>query len=313
MYFMKLTQSYRIIYHNQEVSELKMRKMRVVTVINQKGGVGKTTTALYLAYALASRGKKVLAVDLESSRNMTMLLSDFKYKPKRTCLDAFIGLNLMSPDDERGCDISDAILTYKDLEEAGIVGKNGRRDGLRPNLDLLPGDLDLAESPWVGRFKDKDRNVIKDALELVNEDYDYCVIDTPPSLSIVTINAIVASDDIIIPSELEELSIEAIGQLMETIQASNPDVRIAGVLPTKCEMHKNSDKYGMMKIMEDVEALGLPLFKARIRYSSVVKQSRPLKRFLREYTPKSEVVSDYEYFVKEYMNGVKKLTKREET
>ena len=178
----------------------------VIALANQKGGVAKTTTTLNLGVALAERGQRVLAVDLDPQSNLTMSQGVDPDDLERSMFDVLV----------HKVPIDDVIL--------------------RREIDLAVSSIDLAGaelalSAMIGRER-----ALQKALLPVRGDYDYVLIDTPPSLGLLTINALTASDGVIVPVQCEYLSLRGLIQLENTMAMIrdnlNPDVRIRGILPT---------------------------------------------------------------------------------
>lgn len=269
---------------DHEMSDDKEKRMRVVSIINQKGGVGKTTTAVYLAYALAAAGKKVLALDLDASRNMSIEMRQGE-EPEYTCIDAFSG----------DCDTEDAIYN---------IGKN---------LDIMCGSKDLAAAPWTKRFQDGDMTVVRDELEQIADNYDFAVVDTPPTLGVLMTNALGASDDIVIPAETDMASVLGISDLktyIENVKDSvNPGLRIAGILVTRASMNTVMTRTGLEMLEQAAEALGTKVFNTKIHESTYVKEARYSSEFLRSYKKNCKATEDYDSFVAEYLKDLRRLMK----
>jgi chromosome partitioning protein len=179
---------------------------QVIALANQKGGVAKTTTTLNLGVALVERGKRVLCVDLDPQSNLTMSQGVDPDELDRTMFD---------------------VLVHKTPLEDVILERE---------IDLAPSSIDLAGaelalSSMIGRER-----ALQKALLPVRGRYDYVLIDTPPSLGLLTINALTAADGVIVPVQCEYLSLRGLIQLENTLtmirENLNPDVRIAGILPT---------------------------------------------------------------------------------
>jgi chromosome partitioning protein len=179
---------------------------QVIAFANQKGGVAKTTTTLNLGVALAERGKRVLAVDLDPQSNLTMSQGIDPEELDRTMFDVLVHKTPI-----------DQIIESREIDIAAS------------SIDLAGAELAL--SSMIGRER-----ALQKALLPVRESYDYLLIDTPPSLGLLTINALTAADGVIVPVQCEYLSLRGLIQLENTLsmirENLNPDVRIRGILPT---------------------------------------------------------------------------------
>jgi chromosome partitioning protein len=182
---------------------------RIISVANQKGGVGKTTTTVNTASAIAARGKKVLIVDIDPQGNSTLGL----------------GLDKESEDDN-----------VYNLLISEIAAKNVVKKTAYENLDIIPSNIDLtgAEVELVNEEERETR--LKKGLESIRKDYDYIFIDSPPSLGLLTLNSLVASDSVMIPMQCEFYALDGLGQLLSTIslvrESFNPGLTIEGVVIT---------------------------------------------------------------------------------
>lgn len=189
---------------------------RVIVIANQKGGVGKTTTAINLAASLAAAERRVLVVDADPQANLTSGLGRKSQEPRPTIYDVVI--------DQRPLD---EVLVPTDLEL----------------LTLAPSDRNLtgAEVELVPLMAREFR--LREALEGVRERFDYVFVDCPPSLGLLTVNALVAADTLLIPLQCEYFALEGISDLMSTMQraqrALNPTLRIEGVLLTMVDERTN--------------------------------------------------------------------------
>ncbi len=189
---------------------------RVISIANQKGGVGKTTTTINLAASLATHGKKILMLDLDPQGNATMGSGVDKY-----------GLDLSS---------YDVLLTDVPLAEAVVSSDKSGFDVLPSNADLTAAEVGLMNAP----MKEKRLSL---ALAPVRDRYDYILIDCPPSLNMLTLNALVASDGVIIPLQCEYYALEGLTSLLDTIrqiqQSRNADLEIEGILRTMHDPRNN--------------------------------------------------------------------------
>ncbi len=200
---------------------------RIYTMVNQKGGVGKTTTAINLGAYLARHGQKVLIVDLDPQANATSCLGVDKHTVKGGTYEALLGLS----------------------QAAGhLLNNPSLRISLLPSSQALAGaEVELVDQP--GReFR------LKKALEPLLDRYDYILIDCPPSLGLLTLNALVAAQDgVIIPVQCEYLALEGLGQLMQTLQRIRsslyPGLKVRGVVMTMYESraHLSTDVVGEVR------------------------------------------------------------------
>jgi chromosome partitioning protein len=182
---------------------------RVLAVVNQKGGVGKTTTSVNLAAALAQAGKRVLLVDLDPQGNATMGSGVDKRNVARTVYHVLVGL--------------------AELSSVRVRVERGGFDLLPANRDLAGAEIELVELQ--GR-----ETRLKAALERVAHEYDFILIDCPPSLSLLTVNALTAAQRVLIPMQCEYYALEGLSDLVGTIKRVranlNPELEIAGLLRT---------------------------------------------------------------------------------
>lgn len=198
----------------------------IFSISNQKGGVGKTTTALNLATYLAEAGKSVLLIDLDPQANLTSGLGQSRTQEQEK-------------DNEKRKTIYDIILSQANIKEGVIKTR-------QKNLDLIPASIDLAgaEVELVGALSRE--TILQNALAEIKDNYDYIFIDCPPSLGILPINAFVASDLVLIPVQCEYFALEGLSQLMNTISLVknrlNQKLDIGGVILTMFDTRTNLSK-----------------------------------------------------------------------
>lgn len=215
-----------------------MSKVRIIAVANQKGGVGKTTTAINLSACLAEAGKKVLIIDADPQGNSTSGLGFEKNEIENTIYEILL--------DE--IKIQDAILnTCVD------------------NLQILPSNINLsgAEIELIGR--DKREYILSNAVDTIKNNYDFIIIDCPPSLNLITINALTSSDTILVPIQCEYFALEGLEQLLHTIglvkDRLNPSLEMEGVVFTMYDARTNLS----MEVVEEVKKdLGENIYKTII-------------------------------------------------
>ncbi|MCJ0586581.1 AAA family ATPase [Enterococcus cecorum] len=190
--------------------------VRIISVANQKGGVGKTTTTVNLGASLAYLGKKVLLVDIDAQGNATS------------------GVGIRKPDVKE--DIYDILVNEVDIKETILPTS-------RENLFIVPATLQLAGAEIELTSMMARESRLKLALDEIKVDYDYILIDCPPSLGHLTINAFTASDSILIPVQCEYYALEGLSQLLNTVRLVqkhfNPDLAIEGVLLTMFDARTN--------------------------------------------------------------------------
>ena len=189
---------------------------RIIAVANQKGGVGKTTTTVNLSACLAEKGKKILTVDIDPQGNTTRGLGIDKSKLEHTIYELLLGTS-----------------SIEDTLKVNVF----------ENLSLIPADVDLAGAEVELIGIEDSSFIMKRMMENLRDQYDYIIIDCPPSLSILTVNALAASDTVLVPIQCEFFALEGLSQLMHTIdliqKRLNPDLEIEGVVFTMYDARTN--------------------------------------------------------------------------
>ena len=244
----------------------------IITVTNQKGGVGKTTTTSSLAVILKHKGYKVLAVDMDPQGNMSF------------CLGADTVMNATIYDVLRG-----------EIRPQFAIQHTNTVDVIPSNILLSGIELEFTN---MGR-----EYLLKSALNSIQQFYDYILIDTPPALSILTVNALVASTHVIIPMISDIFSIQGIVQLVESIgkvrELCNPELVIGGVLMNKYNgriLLNKEVKGAAEKVFTDLE---IPMFKATIRNSIAIAEAQASQKDIVSYNPKNGIIRDYISLVSE--------------
>ncbi|MCP2519079.1 AAA family ATPase [Candidatus Aminicenantes bacterium AC-708-M15] len=252
-------------------------KNTVITIANQKGGVGKTTTAINISAALAFKGFKTLLVDVDPQANSTISYVLNPEKIEKSIYEA----------------LTDSNITLKDIILNTTV----------PGLHLIPSKISMAklESTLLGEIDSYYR--LKDKIEGLKKEYEYIIIDTPPTLGLITLNAMVAASYILIPIQPSYLSLEGTDDLLETIekvkQRANPDLKILGVLITLHDKRTVISKDVINKIKE---VFGPVVFKTIITRSVRLEESPAYKESIFTFAPNSSGAIQYKNLVEEIIS-----------
>lgn len=259
-----------IINSNIIKMNIDMKNPKIITFANHKGGVGKTTTTASVGSILASRGYKVLTIDTDAQSNLT------------------------------------ASLLNEETEESIYYALTGRNNQLpiikiTDNLDLVPSSLDLAMAELEMASAISREKVLSELIEPIKEQYDFILIDCPPSLSLLTLNAITVSNETIIPLVAEVLPFKGltmINNFIETIKKKlNPKVHLLGILITRWESSKLSQQ-----IEEGLRTqLGDIVFNTKIRKNIRVAEAPLMSKNIKDYAPKSNGAQDYISFTDELL------------
>ena len=247
----------------------------IITVTNQKGGIGKTTTAhaIGAGYSIFT-GSKTLLVDLDPQCNLTLATRASRSRP-----------------------LAD---TYGLL--TGRVSAGDITQGVKENLDIIPGSNQLSRIPQEMTETGKEYR-LREKLEPILASYDYIVIDTPPALSVLTINALTVANRVVIPAQADLFSLEAIKELADTIDVvrkyTNPALVTEGVLLTRYQYRSILTQELTQLIHDTAETLHTKLFRARIREAIAIKEAQAMHDDIFSYAPYSKVASDYRDFFRE--------------
>lgn len=273
-----------ILWNNEKKDDIIMKcpkerstKMgRIIAIANQKGGVGKTTTAINLSASLASLGKKVLAIDMDPQGNMSSGLGVDKNEVEKTVYDLIIG----------NIGIEECI--YEEVIE---------------NLDVLPSNIDLsaAEIELIG--VDNKEYILRNKVNKVKEKYDFIIIDCPPALSMLTINAMTTSDSVLVPIQCEYYALEGLSQLIHTIELVqerlNPELEIEGVVFTMYDARTNLS----LQVVENVkDNLNQNIYKTIIPRNVRLAEAPSYGMPINLYDPKSKGTESYLLLAEEVIN-----------
>ena len=240
---------------------------RIIAVANQKGGVGKTTTSINLAACLAEKGKKVLAVDMDPQGNLTSGLGVDKDSVEKSIYELIIG--------------------EVDIKE--VINKE-----VLENLDIIPTSVDLsaAEIELIG--VDDKEYILRNAIDQVKDQYDFVIIDCPPSLSMLTINAMTTADSVIVPIQCEYYALEGLSQLIHTVELVkdrlNSKLEIEGVVFTMYDARTNLSLQVVENVKDNLQQnIYKTIIPRNIRLAEAPSYGLPINK----YDPKSTGAESY--------------------
>ena len=189
---------------------------RIIAVANQKGGVGKTTTSINLSACIAAKGKKVLVIDIDPQGNTTSGYGIEKNELENTIYELILG----------DCSIEDCII--KDI---------------MPNISILPSNVNLAAAEIEMIGVEKKEFILRNEVDWIKDRYDFIIIDCPPSLSFLTVNAMTTADSVLVPIQCEYYALEGLSQLIHTVnlvkERLNPELEMEGVVFTMYDSRTN--------------------------------------------------------------------------
>ncbi|HEV2293722.1 MAG TPA: ParA family protein [Tepidisphaeraceae bacterium] len=266
--------------------------MRIIALMNQKGGVGKTTTTVNLGAALAEAGKRVCLIDLDPQAHLTI---------------------------NYGVDPSPDVISLYDV----LVDGRGFLEAVRKvdeNIAIVPGSIDLAAAEIelvsvIGR-----ETILKEKLESAQHDFDYILLDCPPSLGLLTINALAFATEVIIPMQAHFLALQGVAKLLETVQLvgrrMNPKLKVSGIVLTMFDAQTKLTSEVVNELQNFIEsAKGQPLpwagaqiFKSRIRRNIKLAESPSFGQTIIAYEPTSNGATDYRALAREVMQMTAPVT-----
>lgn len=251
---------------------------KIVAITNQKGGVGKTTTALNLGVGLRMLGKRVLFVDMDPQCSLTYIMAGNSEGASSQDL-------LINPQ-------FDALIAIQHLKEGDLIAAH-------PNLSTM--DMILNQTGKEYR--------LQEALQQIDNLYDYIIIDSPPTLGVLTVNILTAAHGVIIPALADIFSLQGVGQLYSTIRAvqtyCNPGLVIYGIL-----LVRHTDRFilhrSMRNMLEDTaRQIGTRVYRATIREAIAIREAEASQQSIFAYAPKCKQAKDYEAFVEEFSRLIK--------
>lgn len=240
---------------------------KIIAIANQKGGVGKTTTSINLSACLAVKGKKVLVIDTDPQGNTTSGFGIDKNNLDNTIYELMLG----------ECSILDCII--RNVVE---------------NVSLLPANVNLAAAEIELIGIDKKEYILKNEVDYIKEDYDYIIIDCPPSLNMLTINSMTTADSVLVPIQCEYYALEGLSQLIHTInlvkERLNPDLQMEGVVFTMYDSRTNLS----LQVVENVKTnLKQKVYKTLIPRNIRLAEAPSFGMPINNYDPKSAGAEAY--------------------
>ncbi len=249
---------------------------RIIAIANQKGGVGKTTTSINLSACIAAKGKKVLVIDIDPQGNTTSGYGIEKNELENTIYELILG----------DCSVEDCIL------------KN-----VIPNVSILPSNVNLAAAEIELIGVERKEYILRNEIDWVKDRYDYIIIDCPPSLSLLTVNAMTTADSVLVPIQCEYYALEGLSQLIHTVnlvkERLNPDLAMEGVVFTMYDSRTNLSA----QVVENVKShlkqkVYNTLIPRNIRLAEAPSYGQPINI----YDPKSTGAESYMSLADEVIN-----------
>ena len=254
---------------------------KIIAIANQKGGVGKTTTTINLSTGIAELGKKVLVIDMDPQGNCTSGFGIEKEQINNSIYELMIN----------ECTVKNAMMTVEGIENLAIIPSN---------INLSGAEVELIE------FNEKEY-ILKNIIDYVKDDFDYIVIDCPPSLNMLTVNAMTTADSMIIPIQCEYYALEGISQLVHTIELVqkrlNPNLGIEGVVFTMYDGRTNLSKDVVNNVKDNLNAhIYNTIIPRNVALAEAPSNGLPITL----YDPKSSGAKSYVNLAKEVVEGDKK-------
>ena len=249
---------------------------RIIAIANQKGGVGKTTTSINLSASLAAKGKKVLVIDTDPQGNTTSGFGIEKNELENTIYELILG----------ECSIRDCIIS-----------------NIIKNVSVVPSNVNLAAAEIELIGVDKKEYILKNEVDYVKDDYDFIIIDCPPSLNMLTINSMTTADSVLVPIQCEYYALEGLSQLIHTIdlvqQRLNPNLLIEGVVFTMYDVRTNLSNQVVENVRNNLDAkIYDTLIPRNIRLAEAPSYGLPINL----YDSKSAGAESYRLLAKEVID-----------
>ena len=249
---------------------------RIIAIANQKGGVGKSTTAINLSACIAEKGKRVLVIDSDPQGNTTSGFGIDKNNLDATIYELFLGTATI-----RDCILKDVM----------------------PGLDVLPSNVNLAAAEIELIGQEKKEFILKNEVDYISESYDFIIIDCPPSLNLLTVNALTTATSVLVPIQCEYYALEGLSQLIHTVnlvkERLNPELDMDGVVFTMYDSRTNLSA----QVVENVkENLGTNIYNTVIPRNIRLAEAPSYGRPITEYDSKSAGAESYRNLADEVMN-----------
>ena len=247
---------------------------RVIAITNQKGGVGKTTTAMNFGAGLRMHGYRVLLIDMDPQCSLTYIMGG----------------------SSEGQTIKELLLE-PETNASAAVQHLAEGDLLPSNRELITLELQLTD---VGRAFH-----LSNVLKPIAPQYDYVIIDSPPALGVLTVNILTAADGVIVPALADIFSLQGVGELYSTIQAvkeyCNRELRLYGILTTRLSERRILDRSMRIMLEDTAKQMGTMVFDASIREAVTVREAEAEQKSIFAYSPRSRQAEDYGRFLEEYL------------
>jgi chromosome partitioning protein len=279
---LKKSKSIKTTYLNYitKKRDIKGEKMgRIIAVANQKGGVGKTTTSINLSACLAAKGKKVLVIDIDPQGNTTSGYGIEKNELENTIYELILG----------DCSIEDSIIKE-----------------VLPNISILPSNVNLAAAEIELIGVEKKEYILKNEVDWVKDRYDFIIIDCPPSLSLLTVNAMTTADRVLVPIQCEYYALEGLSQLIHTVnlvkERLNPTLDMDGVVFTMYDSRTNLSSQVVENVRKNLtQKVYDTVIPRNIRLAEAPSYGKPINM----YDPKSAGAESYMALAEEVIENNK--------